>query len=113
MSRIGTGRRLGSSRTRVDRNPCGSATGSLHDPFPYLGAVEVEPLGLRGCANVQNPLVVARQDESETALVVVPACEQPSGDSGLGPLTMLGQQLVHDLHVTVTQRHQIDEVVVD
>src|SRR5665647_1158922 len=113
MSRIGTGRRLGSSRTRVDRNPCGSATGSLHNPFPYLGAVEVESLGLRGSANVQNPLVVTRKDESETALVVVPACEQPSGDGGLSPLPMLDQELVYDLYVIAAQRHQIDKIVID
>src|SRR5665647_3875414 len=72
MSRTGTGRRLGSSRSRLDRNPRGSATRGLHDSLPHVGAVEVKTLGLGLGTNVQDTLIVTWQDEGELALDVVP-----------------------------------------
>src|SRR5664280_2678906 len=113
MSRTGTGRRLGSSRSRVDRNPRGSATRGLHDSLPHVGAVEVKTLGLGLGTNVQDTLIVTRQDEGELTLDVVPVREQPSGNGGLGPPTMSGQKLQHDLLITLTQRQEVGHLTVD
>src|SRR5665648_64176 len=97
----------------MDKNPRGSATRSLHDPLPHVGAVEVEPLGLGRRANVQDTLIVTWQDQGEFTLDVVPVGEQPPGDGGLGPPTMSDQKLMHDLHVALTQRHEVDQLEVD
>src|SRR5450759_5879971 len=113
MSRTGTGRRLGSSRSRVDRNPRGSATRGLHDSLPHVGAVEVKTLGLGLGTNVQDTLIVTWQDEGELALDVVPVREQPSGNRRFGPTTMSGQKLLHDLNIELTQGHEVHELTVD
>src|SRR5665647_3878226 len=109
---MGTGRCWGSSRSRVDRKPRGSATRSLHDPLPHVGAVEVKPFGLGRCPNVEDTLIVTRQDQGELALDVLPVRQQPSGNRGLGPPAMSCQKLLHDLHVAFTQRHEIDQLMV-
>ena len=62
-----TGRRGGSSRSRVCRKPWGSATGGLHDPAPHLGAVGVEPSASACGPHVEDALVVAGQDPGEAA----------------------------------------------
>src|SRR5690606_8373893 len=99
-----TGRRAGSSRSRVLRKPWGSATGSLHDPVPDLGAVQVEALGLGCGTHVEDTLVVAGKDEREAATGRLPALEQPGRDGRAGVLAVALEQAADDVDVARAQR---------
>src|SRR6476620_7380930 len=91
--RTGTGRRVGSSRSRVVRKPWGSATGSLHDPVPHVGSVEVEALGRGLAPDVEDTLVVARQHECDALTGTGPVVEQALGDGRVGPSRVALEQL--------------------
>src|SRR6187200_3450366 len=108
--RTGTGRRVGSSRSRTLRKPCGSATGRLHDPLPDLRAVEVEALRLGRGADVEDTLVVARKHDGEPVPALRPGLEEPFGHRRLGPVAVRLEQAAKDLLVVVPQRNQVDEV---
>src|SRR5687768_7606876 len=101
--RTGTGRRAGSSRSRVLRKPWGSATGSLHDSVPDLGAVEVEALGLGGGTHVEDTLVVAGKDEREAATGRLPVLEQPRRHGGSRVLAVALEKATDDVDVVRTQ----------
>src|SRR5690349_24432549 len=111
--RTGTGRRVGSSRSRVVRKPWGSATGSLHDPVPHVGTVEVEALCLGGGADVEDALVVAGKDEREALAGGRPVVEQGLCDRRAGPPHVPLEQATQRRVVVGTQRPEVDELAVD
>src|SRR6478752_5358541 len=111
--RTGTGRRAGSSRSRVVRKPWGSATGSLHDPVPHFGSVEVEALLLGLGPDVEDTLEVAREHEREPLARSLPVVEQGAGDGRLGPPDVALEQLAERLLVGGPERQEVDHLAVD
>src|SRR6478609_12224016 len=111
--RTGTGRRAGSSRSRVVRKPWGSATGSLHDPVPHFGSVGVEALLLRLGPDVEDTLEVAREHEREALARSRPVVEQRLCHRRLGPRDVALEQLAQRTLVLVAQREEVDHLAVD